>query len=153
MGEITEKDIKQEFIKEELDLHGEFLMDILSEVIEEKDLINTEHLLSSLQYQTLKEGENYKLSLSYAIYGRFIEIRQNKSKIAENSKTNHSLWGIKRQKKGKDAKWYSKNVYGGMNRLIGRIMYGMSDETRARLINILNNSEYRGESGAITSYK
>ena len=35
--------------------------------------------------------------------------------------------------------WYAINMYGGLNKLISRIMYGLTDEEIARLKGILSN--------------
>lgn len=52
--------------------------------------------------------------------------------------TNREVWGI-RQNTNKKNRWYARNMYGGLNRLIGRVMYGLSDHEIARLKGILEN--------------
>ena len=55
--------------------------------------------------------------------------------------TNRTVWGMKanRNPVKKNTRWYAKNMYGGLNRLISRVMYGLSDAEIARLKGILEN--------------
>jgi hypothetical protein len=142
------------FIAEVLDQHGEFLTDLLVEEIESKSLISDEdreHLLENISYNTSKYGINPVLVISFPAYGRFIEINYHKRSkntgILDQESANRALWGrqnkqqAKRDKKKKDTRWYSKNVYGSLNRLIGILMYEFSEEERARLTNLLEQQK------------
>lgn len=143
------------FIAETLDQHGEYLTDLLIEAIEEKSLISEEdkeHLIDSISYRT-KDGINPKLVFEFPDYGRFIEINYHKKRQSQNTSSfdkesiNKALWGRSNKKKvkrkKKDTRWYSKNVYGSLNRLIGILMYEFTDQERVRLTRILEEQKLR----------
>jgi len=141
------------FIAEVLDQHGEYLTDLLVDAIESKKLISQEdkdHLIESISYDTTKYGINPVLVINFPAYGRFIEINYHKrsknTSLLDQESANKALWGRQnskqlRKKKQKDTRWYSKNVYGSLNRLIGILMYEFTEEERARLTNILQQQK------------
>jgi hypothetical protein len=143
------------FIAETLDQHGEYLTDLLIEGIEKKALISDEdkeHLIDSISYDTKKYGINPVLIFKFPDYGRFMEINYHKKRQSKNSdlfdeqSINNALWGRSNKKKAKrkkDTRWYSKNVYGSLNRLIGILMYEFTDEERIRLTNLLEKQNLR----------
>lgn len=145
--EPTNHDIEKLFAQEELDLHGEYLVDLFVDAIKRKKLLDTKNLLrtfeSGMPYFVKSSGSNPTLVFSFPNYGRFLEIQAGKKRRAirtENVDTNKLLWGAstaKKKKRAKNAQWYTRNVYGAQNRLINRIMYGLSDVERKRLINLL----------------
>ena len=137
-------DIELTWIKETLDQHGEFLIDLLQESIEGKDLIKTGDLENSLDYSTSMQGNNPKLSVSFMSYGRAIEINYHKkSKNTQKflkPNTNAIIWGIRertKNKKKKNTNWYARTAYGSLNRLIAIIMYELGDQEIARIKGIL----------------
>ena len=148
MREINE--IEDLFVREVLDTHGEYIVDLLQESIESKKLRLTDELLESLDYKVRKSSNGYSLEVSFLTYGRFIEINFFKSKairkhylqeagdikrlrISGNSSENF------RRLKKKDTRFYAKNVYGSINRLLGRMSSEYSDQEIARLKGILQN--------------
>lgn len=138
------RDIEFLFQDEVLSQHGEYLVDLLQEEIERKDLIDKEILISSLDYNTSSaQNGRYKwLDIKFADHGRFIEIRgkkgKRKSKFETN--TNRDIWGIKENSmRRKNTDWYSKNAYKSTNRLIGMLMYEFTEEEIARLKGIIEN--------------
>lgn len=143
MAEFTQKDIEYLFQEEVLDQHGEYMMDLFLDTIEEKNIRVSEDLLESLDYRIFREGENRGLRVNFLNYGRFIEIRKHKKQGKKNlfdTNTNAMLFGLKENKpKYKDVDWYSKNAYGSLNRLISILMYELSDQEVARLKGILQN--------------
>lgn len=126
-----------EFIKEELDLHGEYLVDLFEEDIVRKGLIKFGDLLSIFRNENAysvseRAGGTVVLSIKFPNYGRFIEIQKHKKKIrTEDSKLKRSKWNKKRKRK--DTSWYTHNVYGAQNKLMGRLMYGFSEEIKKKL--------------------
>lgn len=144
-----DKKLENLFIQEELDQHGEYLMDLLQEAIEEKKLIVTRELMESMYYLVNKREGRNSLALSFFGYGRAIEIRYHLSKNTrklDKPSTNRMLFGMRDKKptRKKNTQWYSKNVYGSLNRLIGRVMYGMGEQERERLTKILAMQAERG---------
>jgi hypothetical protein len=152
-GRYTELEL--EFIMEVLDKHGEYLSDLLTEAIDQKSLIKEGILIEDIHFQVKKYGINPVLTVSFPDYGRFIEIKYHKkSQNTSFWKTSHSeakdaIWGRKadkmKVKKKKDTRWYAKNVYGSINRLIGILMYEFTEEEKTRLKNII---EYRKTSAS-----
>jgi hypothetical protein len=137
------------FIHEELDLFGEYLVDLFTDTIEVKNLIDSGDLLDSLQYVVTVRGGEVCLSLRFEDHGRYIEINYFKKRksIWEIVDTRKAMWGIKskssKNKKKKDTRWYTKNVYGSLNRLIGRIGSGATDEYMTSLKNyVLENPNW-----------
>ena len=143
-------DIEDLFVREVLDTHGEYIVDLLQESIESKKLRLTDELLESLDYKVRKSSNGYSLEVSFLTYGRFIEINFFKSKAISK----HYLQGagdIKRLRisgnssenfrrlKKKDTRFYAKNVYGSINRLLGRMSSEYSAQEIARLKGILQN--------------
>ena len=148
MAELN--DIEDLFVREILDTHGEYIVDLLQDSIEEKKLRLTDELLESLDYKVRKKGNDYSLEISFLTYGRFIEINFWKSRAIRNYYLRetgdikrlrifgNSAESFRRQKK-KDTRFYARNVYGSINRLLGRMSSEYSDQEIARLKGILEN--------------
>jgi len=131
------------FIKEQLWLHSEELTELFERDIQRKNLIRDENLLN-----TFTDGSNYRvfersgrvyLTLAFPIYSRFIEINYHKKIKQETNNIAEKKFGTKKKKK--DTQWYSRNMYGSQNLLIGRLMWGLSDIERERLKNILEREK------------
>ncbi|WP_321520008.1 hypothetical protein [uncultured Bacteroides sp.] len=135
------EELKLLFIQEELSQHGEWLVDVLSEAIEKRGLMRTENLLESVDYKTFTEGQNPGLRVSFFSYGRAFEIAGRKKINRHSVDTNKMIWKQKKNRNvmKKNTQWYVRNMYGGLNRLISRVMYGLSDVEIARLKGILEN--------------
>ena len=132
-------DIEDLFVREILDTHGEYIVDLLQDSIEEKNLRITDELLESLDYKVVKRGGDYVLQISFLSYGRAVEIQYFKSKrIRRENRENNKSMDFRRAKK-KDTRFYAKNVYGSINRLLGRMSSEYSDQEIARLKGILEN--------------
>ncbi len=150
---MARSDEENLFIKEILDQHGEYISDLLSGTIESKNLIKTEELLSGIYY-TVKKGirDSWILSFSFPVYGRFIEISFHKSRTLKKwarFNSNRELFRARsrediKPKKHKDTRWYTRNVYGSMNTLIGRIGSEFTEQERLRLRNIIQASIEKG---------
>lgn len=141
MPEISQKEIDFLFQEEVLDQHGEFLMDLFVETIEQKNLRVSDELMESLNYRVFKEGQNRGLRVNFNVYGRFIEIRKHKKKNTIQPSTNALLWGVKenRPKKRKDTDWYSANAYGSLNTLYSILSNELTTEEVSRLKGIIQN--------------
>jgi hypothetical protein len=144
----TKEEIERRYIEQQLDRHGEHLNDLFIQAIVDKDLINSGDLLdyfdSASKWKVTTWNGMQTLQFEFPNYGRFVEIQANKVKRGlrtEKVDTNALIWGVKKQaekkKKGKNAQWYTKNVYGAQNLLIGRLMYGLSDIEREKIVAVL----------------
>jgi hypothetical protein len=134
------------FISEELDQHGEFLNDLFVESIEEKGLIDTEELVDNITYGQSMMGNSPYLFFKFPIHGRFIEINfhRKKNSISDAIDAFALVNSIRRRKtakkKKKDTRWYTRNVYGSLNRLLSRLATNYSQAEIARLKGILEHS-------------
>lgn len=134
------RDIEFLFQDEVLSQHGEYLVDLLQESLQEKKIFFEGNLYNALKYEVFKKGEQRGLRLSFLDYGRFIEIRRHKGKSKMSTNTNQLLWRIKENTmRKKNTNWYSKNVYGSLNRLIGILMYEFTDYEIERLKKSITN--------------
>ena len=132
-------DIEDLFVREILDTHGEYIVDLLQDSIEEKKLRITDELLESLDYKVVKRGGDYVLQISFLSYGRAVEIQYFKSKrVRRENRENNKSTDFRRAKK-KDTRFYARNVYGSINRLLGRMSSEYGDQEIARLKGILEN--------------
>jgi len=143
----TDKELEYEFIVESLDVWADvWVIPELEDAIDRLNLKNTGDLRTSFSSKVVR-GVNPKLELTFLSYGRAIEIAYHKKRSKNTSKflreqTNKSLWGVKSKSKSKkDTRWYSKNVYGSLNRLIGKLMYEYDDVALERMKNILSKAK------------
>ena len=132
-------EIESLFVQEMMDQHGEYIMDLLYDDIVSKKLRVTDDLIDSLNYKVNKVSNGYSLEISFLGYGRAIEIQYFKSKtIRREPSAKQDASSIRRTKK-KDTRFYAKNVYGSINRLLGRLSSEYSDTEIERLKGILQN--------------
>jgi hypothetical protein len=125
------------FLKIILEEHGLYLKKLYQQSIDEKKIIKSGELKSSIDAKVTGTYENPKLSVSFYSYGRFIEIgyfrkdRKNYEALKSLS-ANQVVWGVRNSPKKKvsrkDVLWYTRNTYGSLNNLISTLMYGYSDE-------------------------
>ena len=148
------------FVREELDLHGEYLMDLFGDSIERLGLEKSGDLLDSLRYTVTTRNGNACLSIQFESYGRIIEIRYFKKRksVWEVVDTRKAMWGIhspqKRNKKKKDTRFYSANAYGSLNKLIGRIGSSASDEIMQRIKDyIQQNPNWQSSPAYVNRYQ
>ena len=132
-------DTEDLFVREILDTHGEYIVDLLQDSIEQKNLRITDDLLDSLNYKVEKQGSDYVLSISFLLYGRAIEIHFFKSKLLRRDQKDKNEISKIRRAKRKDTRFYAKNVYGSINRLLGRLSSEYTNQEIARLKGILQN--------------
>ncbi|HLP05094.1 MAG TPA: hypothetical protein VK152_06670 [Paludibacter sp.] len=143
MKELSE--VEKLFVMEVLDTHGEYIVDLLQDSIEEKRLRLTDELLASLDYKVRKDGDDYVLSVSFLSYGRAIEIQLFKSRrLRREARSERNEIKAMRKAQHKDTRFYAKNVYGSINRLLGRMSSEYSDAEIARLKGILENRNISG---------
>ncbi len=132
------------FIERNLELHGEYLCDLLREEISKKTLVDSADLLDSIDFRVIKYGIDPVLLISFISYGRAIEIRWHKktqnTSIFTKPNTNTMLWGMRENRKRikkKDTRWYAKTAYGTINHLISVLSTYFSEEEKNRLKQIL----------------
>jgi len=133
-------EIEALFVEEQLSIHGEYIVDLMQDSIESLNLRLTDDLLQSLDYKVERRGNDYVLMISFLSYGRAVEILFNKSKrLRKKGKAGNKMAKNLRRAKQKDTRFYAKNVYGSINRLLGRMSSEYSDAEIARLKGILEN--------------
>lgn len=150
-GRFTELELA--FISDQLYQHGDYITELVIDSIESRGLISQQekdHLIDSISYKVIdRKGINPMLIMQFPDYGRFIEINYHKrsrnSATMDSVNANAAIWGrpnrTRFKPQRKDTRWYSRNVYGSLNRLIGILMYELTDEERARLTRILENKQ------------
>ncbi len=133
------EDVKLLFIQEELSQHGEWLSDLLTEIIEKRQLVQTHELADSINYSAFTENDDPGLRFSFMSYGRALDM-QGYKKNRHQVDAKAIAWGEKKnrmKRKSKNTRWYASHMYEGLYRLVSRIMYGLSDREIERLKGIL----------------
>ncbi len=132
------------FIERNLELHGEFVCDLLREQISGKNLIKSEDLLNSIDFSVSKYGIDPVLLISFFSYGRAIEInwfkKSKNTRVFSKPNTNVMLWGMRENRKRtrkKDTRWYAKTAYGTINHLLSVLSTDFSEDEKNRLKQIL----------------
>ena len=135
--------IEDFFVRRQLYLHGDYVLDLLRDSIKEKNLRVTDDLLDSLKYQVHKKNESeYVLEISFLSYGRAVEIQyfKSKQKRREQAESGQRAKDMRRAKK-KDTRFYAKNVYGSLNRLIGKLGSEYTEQEKQRIKNFLEREQ------------
>lgn len=138
----SELKIQEQFILNELNEHGDYLIDILTKGIVDAKLIDKEALIESLNFKVETVAGNPVLKVSFRSYGRVHDMKRKKSRIYENVNTNADIWGVKdKVKKTVNRTWYARNSYGSLNHLIGTLLWGLSEQKRQQLLSQIKESE------------
>ena len=137
MKELSE--VEKVFVMEVLDTHGEYVVDLLQDAINEHGLRITDKLIDSLDYRVERRDNDFVLQISFLGYGRAIEIQYFKSKkrLRRGSTYKSGLLRIRRATK-KDTRFYSSTVYGTINRLLGRMASEYTDAEIERIKGFLS---------------
>lgn len=140
MDDISYKEIDL-WVREELDQHGEWLVDRFIEALERGKNVVSGDLIDSFDYRT---GQGYDgsqtLTVSFLTYGRLAEVASRRRRKSMKDQQNHDVWG-KKNHKPKKVQWYNKNRYAGYGRLIRRLTAGMSDHELQRIRGILTEAK------------
>lgn len=125
---------EQVFINDELWLHGDYLSDLLIASLEKKKIRKTGELIDSIDFTVVKLIGGFTLQFSFLTYGRAIEIAWHKRSRNTKQLVSKAVWGVNQNRiqRNKDTRWYTRNVYGSLNRLISILMYEFDEATRAR---------------------
>jgi hypothetical protein len=132
--------IENQFIKEQLEKHAKFLNELYTKDIVFKNLIKDRDLIdasaNTSNYKIYESGGNHHhLELKFPDHGRLIEIAFHKKIKTQKDIVNPFV--LKKKVKKKNTNWYSRNTYGALNRLIGRLMWGLSDIEIERIKKLL----------------
>ena len=130
-----------EFVNRALENHGKRLDNLLRQTISQRRLKQKGKLLSSISHSVSSPG-NPSLKYSFYGYGRAIEIKWHKMKHNRNAyrqRGEESVFNIReKRKRRKNTNWYSRNVYGSVNRLWSEISFGYIDHEADKLKDSLN---------------
>ena len=146
-GKFSEEELL--WIRDVLDQHGEYLADLLHDAIDSKRLKKTTDLEGSIDYRVVNYGINPALQVGFLEYGRLTEIAFHKKSRNTQSFLSGAVNALlirersQKLKKRKDTRWYAKNAYGSLNRLIGNLMNDFSLEERNRIKGILEARKTR----------
>ena len=128
-----------EFIRRELDKHGEWLVDRFVEQLEKNGNKITGQLLDSLNWNLYDPGDGSAagLQVGFETYGRFFEIRSRESRLRKKNampmNVNKIVWGIRERKN-------ARNMYGGLGKLVSRLSAGISDDELQRIRQVMQDS-------------
>ncbi len=137
------QELKLQFIQEAL---RDYMTEVISAMrkridkFDAKDSLRLLHSISYDVYQQYAEGEG---KLSFAEWGRFIDMGVGKSHPLAGIEEMAGFMGAysKKDKIRKPKKIYSPVVYGKLNGLIGDLAFGFTEETIHRLKAALTNGE------------
>lgn len=140
MGDRYTNEELEIFIREELQQHGEWLVDVFREALEKNGNVDTGRLLQSLNASPARTGSDGSVSvaINFETYGRLLEIRSRKLRQASS---NRNAWGNRRRKTRKNA-WYNKNRYKGLGRLVRTLSAGIDDEELKRIRDIIEQAQH-----------
>jgi hypothetical protein len=144
MAEVTDKNIKLEFIRQELQKHGEWLKGIFLEILTKYKHEISGNLINSISYKVTDTPIGPQLEFTFLDYGRFFDIgaytSPKKKSNDWNDNVNKMLWGISGNKKKSKRELNAFYVEGGgalgsdgqknakyvkkMNKWYARTMYG-----------------------------
>jgi len=143
---MKDYEINDQYIQDVLYQFGDYQMDKLQENIERLKLIDEGVLLDGISFKVYESGANF-LVFEFPLYGRFIEIQYHKKRIQSQKDKQNPLvkekWKREKERlkyRAKNTQWYTKQLYGSFNWLIGKLMYGLSDQVRNKIINSLQNN-------------
>lgn len=124
------------WIQEELDQHGEWLVDRFVEALERGGHVASGQLIESFDYKVGTESGAQTLQISFMTYGRVAEAMARKRRKRLKEQQNRGVWA-KQNRRPKKMQWYNKNRYAGYGRLIRRLTAGMSDRELQRIRGII----------------
>ena len=112
------------FIDDELNEWGELVNQELRKALTRMGIGVTDELYQSIAYQVMQAaaGHDGKYNLSFHEYGRFRDMGTGKGgrgAFKETTSGNRKKWVGRKPKK-----FYSRTVYGMLNRLIESLLYG-----------------------------
>jgi hypothetical protein len=136
MKELSE--VEKHFVMEVLDTHGEYVVDLLQDAINEHGLRITDKLIDSLDYRVERRDNDFVLQISFLGYGRAIEIQYFKSKRLRREARERNESAQLRRAKKKDTRFYARTVYGTINRLLGRMASEYTDAEIERIKGFLS---------------
>jgi hypothetical protein len=148
---MTDKDyLEFQFVNNILKKWGLEVRKILVSDIISKNLVSRNeesHLRDNITCEVKRAEElGGELLFTFPSYGRFIEIhyfirRQNTSGFSSFRENRMKMNHRQNKRHGqKDTRWYTKNIMGNLNRLIGELMYGFTESVRLDLVNKLSGS-------------
>lgn len=144
--------IEFQFVITTLKKFGLTLRNILISDIKQKDLVSKgkskgAHLSDRISFDVKRVGPNGgELLFYFPDYGRFMEIQYYKrsanyrgglGRLTNWQAMTQTKRGFQSMKKKKDTRWYTRNVMGNLNQLIGELMYGLTDAVKNEMISKL----------------
>lgn len=117
------------FISESLNDWAGVVDERLKATLQRMGIGITDELYNSLLFQLIRatSGHDGRYMLSFNEYGRMVDMGTGKGgrgMAVESMKKNRKAWEGRKPKK-----FYSKTVYGALNRLIEQLVYGYQEAT------------------------
>ncbi len=129
-------EIEREYIRQELENHNKWLTELWGDKLVRRKLKREGKLMGSVARgsHSISGGDVMKLERGFLGYGRVLEIQHNRRKRGlrgMRAEAREVAWGVKKYRKGaKNTQWYTRTLFGAQNRLVTRLMYGLSDFKR-----------------------
>lgn len=127
---------RQAFIREELEWFDGYLMPELVKALKKRKIGVTEELLQSLAGKILDPGSGFDggYELRFLTSGRFVDMGAGRgyskgiASLQSRADKIYELTARKNLPKRKPKKWYSKTVYGIMDRLLMRLVSNYEEQ-------------------------
>jgi len=125
-------DLKLTFIQMALRQYMQDVIAAMKREIIRRNVRVTDELLTSLSYNVYQQDAGGAGGLSFAEWGRYIDMGVGRGHpIGGIAATADALKAKKEPQVRKPVKIYSPIAYGQLNGLIGELMYGFTEETKA----------------------
>ena len=123
---MADDSVKFQFIQDALKQYGDDVRDAMMREINRLNVKDTEALLNSIYYKLVSADEyaQGEIHLIFREYGRFVDMGVGKGRSLKNTQINRRNKYVTRKAK----KIYSPVAYGLLNKLIGTLQYGLTDE-------------------------
>lgn len=130
---------KLNFIQHELKDWGDKVIHELESQLGKRDIKHSGDLLKSLSYQVYQGSEYHQgeLQLSFAEWGRMVDMGAGRKPKIENTQTNGEYFQTKRKPKP----FYSTTVYRLLNLLYSNVSYGYQQEAISQMKNNIINKD------------
>lgn len=126
----NEKEIELAWIKEVLEKRGSNLIDTFKKALTEQKLIRTGNLLGSLGYKVDQDASaDAVLSIIFSTYGRIQDHGVKKTVQQTKRESKLMLLGNPTMKRI-PKRWYVKNLYSELDRMIYELIYGLDQGTK-----------------------
>jgi len=123
---MEEDNVKLQFIQNALTQYGEDVMANMVKEINRLDAKDTEALLKSITYKVVPANQfaQGEVKIIFKEYGRMVDMGVGRGRSLKNTQTNRRNKYVTRKAK----KIYAPVAFGLINKLIGSLQYGLTND-------------------------